>query len=116
VQAGVVAQQIIPLPPQGNVTHAPLWHSWPAAQGRLHPPQCALLVCVLVSHPLVTLPSQLPKFVVHAPSPHVPPAHAAVAFVGVGHAMRQTPQCATLVRVSVSHPLFTLPSQSAKPV
>lgn len=116
MQIGAVAQQIIPLPPQGSVMHIPFMHAWPAVHPRPHIPQCAVVVSRSVSHPFPAIPSQLPKFVVHAPSPHIPPAHAAVAFVGAGHTVRQTPQCETLVRVSVSHPLFTLPSQSAKPV
>src|SRR4051812_36561244 len=46
--------------------------------------------------------------------PHLPPAHSAVAWAGVGQARPQAPQWASAVDVSVSQPVFSSVSQSAK--
>jgi hypothetical protein len=72
--------------------------------GRLHcvphMPQLAG-VARLVSHPLVTLLSQLAKPALHA-MPHALAAHVAVAFAGVGHIIPHVPQLAVSV-ASVRH-------------
>jgi hypothetical protein len=44
-------------------------------QGRPQPPQCVVLVVVLVSQPLTASPSQLPKPVLQVPRRHTPPVH-----------------------------------------
>ena len=55
----------------------------------------------------------------HAPSVQVNPQTPAVqlpaALGGDGHTRPQEPQCATLVRTSVSHPLASIPSQLPRP-
>ena len=48
--------------------------------------------------------------------PHAPLEHVAPAFAGVGQALPQPPQCATVVRVLVSQPSVGLPLQSPKPM
>jgi len=79
--------------------HRPLLHVWPPVQVIPHPPQCVVLVCVLVSHPLVTLLSQLPKPVLHVIR------HALLMHDGVPLTAEQPlphiPQWAALVVVSV---------------
>lgn len=67
-----------------------------------------------VSHPLDGSPSQFANPGLQA-NPQEPPAHAALALVGVAQARPHAPQCAALVRTSASHPLLASPSQSAKP-
>ena len=67
------------------------------------------------SHPLPGFPSQSAKPALQV-KPQVPIAHVGVAFAGVAHARAHIPQCATVVRVSTSHPLLASPSQSANPV
>jgi hypothetical protein len=94
--------------------HAPATHAVAAPHARPHAPQWALLVWVLVSHPLAALPSQLPKPVAQAPSAHAPPAQVAAALAKL-HTVPHAPQCAVLVVVLVSHPLVALPSQLPNP-
>jgi hypothetical protein len=48
--------------------------------------------------------------------PHIEAVHAPEALLAFAQARPHMPQCAVLVRVSVSQPLAALPSQSAKPV
>jgi hypothetical protein len=48
-------------------------------QPRPQAPQCASETLVSVSHPLLELPSQLPRFGSHEPSMHAPAAHVAEA-------------------------------------
>jgi hypothetical protein len=79
-----------------------------------HIPQPVTLVAVLVSQPLAASPSQLPKPVLQAPTPHAPAVHVAVP-LAVTQARSQAPQCAGALRVSTSQPLEATPSQSAKP-
>jgi hypothetical protein len=95
-------QMLAQLPPEHDV---PAGHTLP------HAPQCELLVVTGVSQPFSALPSQLPQPASHAPSPHVPPAHAAVPCAGAGHALPQLPQCNRLVLWLVSQPLPASPSQ-----
>jgi hypothetical protein len=82
-------------------------------QGMLQPPQCASVVFVLVSHPFVALPSQLPNPALHA-IPHVPLVHVAVPPMA-GHTCPQVAQLAGLVFVLISQPSVSLPLQFANP-
>jgi hypothetical protein len=105
--------------PAAQVTaHAEATHAGTVFRGAGHDrpqaPQAVTLLRVSVSHPFPALPSQSPKPALHIPTAHTPAAQAAVAFAGM-HARPQPPQWATPVRVSVSHPLAAIPSQSAKP-
>lgn len=79
--------------------------------GWLHAPQCATVVWRLVSHPLTTLPSQLPKPLLQTGT-HTEATHE-VEPLALVHALSQAPQWLVLVWVLVSHPLLTFPSQSA---
>jgi hypothetical protein len=69
---------------------------------------------------LVTSPSQLPKPAAHVVIAHVPVLHeVAVAFVKPMHSwlsplLAQPPQFVS-VRVSISQPFASMPSQSSKP-
>jgi hypothetical protein len=87
----------------------------PAPQGIPQPPQWASVERVSVSQPLAGLPSQLPVDGAQSATAQADAAHTAVATLGSAQARPQPPQCAALVRVSVSQPLAALPSQSAKP-
>ncbi len=66
------------------------------------------------SHPSVAKLLQLPKPVLHVPSAHAPPTHAAAALANE-HEMPQPPQREGVDCVFTSHPLAGLASQSAKP-
>jgi len=68
------------------------------AQRIPHAPQCKALSVVLVSQPLVSLPSQLPKPATHAPTAQRPPVHAGVA-LGRLHCVPHAPQFEALVWV-----------------
>ncbi len=83
--------------------------------GRPHAPQCITLVVRLVSHP--GAPSQSPRSGErHVPdTPHTPATQVAPRPTGAWHIIPQRPQCATVVRVSVSHPSAGFMLQSAKP-
>lgn len=74
-----------------------------------HAPQLLVLDAVSVSQPLLALASQLPQPVeqtgVHTPLTHVVEPCEFVQIVP------QAPQLVVLVFLSVSHPLFGLPSQ-----
>jgi hypothetical protein len=89
------------------------------ALGRLHPrpqaPQWVALDWVSVSQPLLSWPSQSPRPIAQAPTPHTPARHTGVP-PEVMHALPHAPQWASLVRVSVSQPLPAVLSQSPKPV
>jgi hypothetical protein len=76
-------------------------------------PQWVGLVVVLVSHPLATLPSQLPK-PAEQPMEQEPPEQLGVPLT-LEHAAPQLPQFAALVFVLVSQPFVALPSQLPKP-
>ncbi len=95
--------------------HAPAEHSIPVGHATPQPPQLIAFDSVSVSHPLAGSPSQLLKPAAHAPSTHTPVEQVAVA-CAKAHAFPQTPQLATLERVSVSHPFDAFPSQSLLPV
>jgi hypothetical protein len=77
----------------------------PEAQARPQPPQCAVLVWVLASQPLLTLPSQFPKFVAHEPTAQALLEHTMlVVFGGVPQLFPQAPQFVRLLRVSMQTP------------
>jgi hypothetical protein len=76
-------------------------------------PQCEGSVLVFVSHPVETFPSQSPKPLAHAIA-QAPAEQLAVPFT-VLHSMSQPEQFVGSLYTSVSHPLVTLPSQSAMP-
>jgi hypothetical protein len=65
-------------------------------------PQCDVLVLVLVSQPFASIPSQLPKPVLHIEIVHVPVEQVAVAFDLV-HVTPHAPQF-VVVRMLVSQP------------
>jgi hypothetical protein len=69
---------------------------------------------MLVSQPLAVFPSQSPKPRLQR-SWHVPVEHDALWLAPGEHARPQPPQCARLVRRSVSQPLTVFPSQLPKP-
>lgn len=81
----------------------------------LHAPQLASELEVLVSHPLPTLPSQLPNPGLHPPTAQTPNAHAAAPFAGEAHRLPHAPQFAEELSVSISHPFARFPSQLPKP-
>jgi hypothetical protein len=78
--------QVIPQAPplQVAVPFVPL-HKVP------HAPQFAGAVLVLVSHPFVALPSQLPNPALHVPSTQVPAGQVEPPFANE-HALPQSPQ------------------------
>ncbi len=80
-------------------------------------PQCAGLVRVLVSQPLLSMLSQFPRPALHAML-HAPPLHDGVPPV-LGQALLQAaadvPQCVTSVRIETSQPSAATPLQSAVP-
>lgn len=81
-----------------------------------HAPQFKALDRVSISHPFVGSASQSKKPVAHT-ARHIPPVHTGVVPGRADvHTALHAPQCARVVRVSTSHPLSSLPSQSAKPV
>jgi hypothetical protein len=84
------------------------------SQRRPQAPQWEALVRVSVSHPLAASPSQSAKPVAHAYA-QVPPAQEAAVFGRSAQARPQAPQWEALVRVSVSHPLAAVASQSPNP-
>ena len=53
--------------PRAQVPLAQVAAALAKKQGRPQPPQCVVLVVVLVSQPLTASPSQLPKPVLHVP-------------------------------------------------
>jgi len=99
--------------PSAQVPLAQLAAALAKKQGRPQPPQCVVLVVVLVSQPFTASPSQLPKPVLQVPSRHTPPAHDTAPLVRV-QAWPQPPQFARLVEVSTSQPSPALPLQSAR--
>ena len=70
---------------------------------------------VFVSQPFASLPSQLPKPGLHAPSWQVPFEQTALAFANE-HDRPHIPQCESEVFVSASQPFDALPSQFPKPM
>jgi hypothetical protein len=118
----LASQPLAALPSQlpKPAAHAPTVHA-PAAQpavalgseqGRSHPPQWATVVRVLVSQPLLAIPSQSPSPAVQARA-HTPPTHVAVPPV-VGQRFPQAPQWLTSVRPSRSQPSTARPLQSSR--
>ncbi|MFO0602212.1 MAG: hypothetical protein U0324_03510 [Polyangiales bacterium] len=98
-------------------SHTPLVQAArpPAArQARPQPPQWAAEVRVSASQPLDGSMSQSAKPASQAYE-QAPAAHEAAAWARVAQAMPQPPQWAVVVRVSVSQPLASLPSQLPKP-
>ena len=74
-------------------------------------PQLFGSVRVDTSQPLVALPSQLAKPVVHS-APQVPAMHTAVEVLVPMHTRPHIPQCDGVMERSVSQPLLAMPSQS----
>ena len=97
-----------------SVAHEPWRHTCDAGQARPHAPQWAGVAWRSVSQPLAASRSQSPRLVTHVITAQVPAAHVAVA-LGSAQARPHMPQWSLAVRVSVSQPLVTLPSQSTKP-
>jgi hypothetical protein len=95
--------------------HVPAVQTVPLVHARPHAPQWSVAVRRSVSQPLTAMPSQSPKFVAQVVTEQVEALQAAVAVLGSMHARPQPPQCDAELRVSTSHPLAVLPSQSAKP-
>jgi len=79
---------------------------------RLHPPQLAALVLVLVSQPLATTPSQFPSPEEHAME-HTPPAQPGTPPVAEQRAPH-APQLFTSVRMTVSQPSPEVALQSRR--
>jgi hypothetical protein len=88
----------------------------PLANVQVRPqvPQLVTVLVRLVSQPLLSSPSQLPKPVLQV-MPQAPAVQVAAALARVGQAVPQAPQLVALVRVSTSQPLLLLLSQLAKP-
>ena len=116
--SSVVDAQYAPPPSTQRVSdaphvavHAPAEHTCPAGHARPHAPHAALSVRVSVSQPSPGEPSQSAKPAAHAVIEHAPEAHADVAWASE-HARPHAPQCAVVVRTSVSQPLAAVASQS----
>jgi hypothetical protein len=75
-------------------------------------PQLFTSVWVLVSHPLLALPSQSPRPALQVETPHTPATQFGVPPV-VEHLLPHAEQLSESVLMFVSHPLSGLPSQSA---
>lgn len=75
-----------------------------------HAPQWLVLLLVLVSQPLLSVPSQSPKPALHVPIEHTLAAHAGAALLRV-HATPQPPQLEVLLVMLISQPLPALLSQ-----
>ncbi len=88
----------------------------PATAGQTVPqvPQCVGSEVRSASHPSDAIPLQSPAPALHA-KPHTPAAHVDVARGGVLHVVPQAPQWMGEDVRSVSQPLETMRSQSARP-
>lgn len=98
--------------------HAPTVHDgvpFATAQTTPHVPQLVVDALVLVSQPSTTLPLQLPKPALHAPTAQLPLLHAGVPFAVV-HTSPQVPQFEVEMLVFTSQPSAVLPLQLPKPV
>jgi hypothetical protein len=91
------------VPPVHDSTAFGMVHGW------LQPPQCERFVLVLISHPLVWLPSQSAKFALQLWSRQVPLAQDSVAFAK-SHGTLHSPQ-SDAVLSGVSHPFCAWESQ-----
>jgi len=78
-----------------------------------HPPQCATVAVVFVSHPFTMLPSQLPSPALHV-IPHLPAEHDGVPVVD-SQTLPHAPQFNVSARTECSQPLSELLSQSPNP-
>ncbi|MBK8694091.1 MAG: hypothetical protein IPN17_17860 [Deltaproteobacteria bacterium] len=81
-------------------------------------PQLLTLLSVVVSQPLPSMPSQLPRPTPHTTIEmrHIPAVHTGLAPVGAEQRVPQAPQLEmSPIAVFTSQPLAGLPSQSAKP-
>src|SRR5436190_1303334 len=98
---------------------APAWHA-AVAFGRLHgiahPPQLLTSVAKAASHPLTGAASQLPNGLLQGPTPHLPMRQPGCPLITFGQVVPHLPQFLTSLLRSTSHPVFTAPSQSSKPV
>jgi hypothetical protein len=121
VEVIAVSQPLLPLPSQSANpgeqagTHTPATQEVvPLALRHLapHAPQWFTSVCVLVSHPLLALLSQLANPALHC-GLHAPDTQAVVPF-GFEQAAPQLPQL-LVVASEASHPLVTLLSQLPNP-
>ncbi len=88
---------------------------WSTRQAAPQVPQFITSVRVSTSQPFIAARSQSAKPSSQVPTPQVPIAQAAVPWAGAGQAVPQVPQCAVLVRTSVSQPVPDIMSQSPKP-
>jgi hypothetical protein len=77
------------------------------------PPQFVALVAVFTSQPFAALLSQFANPALQEPTPHTPAEHPGVPFATAAQNRPQAPQFVTLVKVFVSQPFATLPSQLA---
>ena len=76
----VVVPDVVSVPPEPlPKPQRPALHVEPDGHTVPHAPQFAASVCRFASQPFTAEPSQLPKFVVHAPMAQAPPEHAAAA-------------------------------------
>jgi hypothetical protein len=115
VQAEPVAHPVSmqSLQPPGQ-THAPDEQSVSGNEHALpHIPQFASSVRTSVSQPFALMLSQLPQFVSHMPTAHVPVAHDSVARARL-HPVPQLPQFDVVVS-DVSHPSEVVPLQLPQP-
>lgn len=67
-----------------------------------------------LSQPFVSRPSQSPNPALHAATSHVPTLHAGTP-AGVVQTLPHMPQLLRSVLMLISHPVASLPSQSAHP-
>jgi hypothetical protein len=84
-----------------------------SVHGRLHPPQLAVLLVVLTSHPSLTVLLQSAKPVLHAAMVQLPPAQPGDALASE-QALVHEPQCAASFSRLTSHPFDATVSQLAK--
>lgn len=111
---GLPSQLAQPAPQVGE--HVPKLHvvePHEFVHATLQAPQLSRSVLVFVSQPLIALPSQFAEPPLQT-GVHVPPTQLVVPF-GLRHTRPHWPQWFVVVLRFVSHPLFGLPSQSAKP-
>jgi hypothetical protein len=93
----------------------PFWQVVPPVHARLHAPQWALLLRRSISQPSPALLLQLPKLVLQAPTPQVPPRQPATALAGVEQTVPQVPQFDVLESRFASQPSLELLLQFPKP-
>jgi hypothetical protein len=97
-----------------EVVQTPAAQTCPAAQARLHAPQCVVEVLVSTSQPSLTAPLQSRNPPEQLPTRHAPATQAAVPLVTAPQAWPQAPQFAMLVVTLTSQPSPLLLLQSRK--